>query len=153
MTLPNISLAMFLSVAMATVISAADGAAVDSETAPESQATPKVVLTKDDHGRVIQKTVGDDPTNVKIWRYEFDQKGLLLKETDPMGVPTLYTHDALGRITEVKRGDDLEIHKTVVTYDAQGKITGVTVDGLQKELPEAPEWRDHDLYIGDEKVY
>ncbi len=45
------------------------------------------------------------------------------------------------------------LHKTVVTYDANGIITGVTVDGAEIELPEPPNLRDHDLYIGARPVY
>ncbi len=141
-----------------SMILAASAAGAEPEVPTGTDATspaapaPTEVLTKDDQGRVIQRTVGDDPKTAQIWRYEYDQAGNLTKKMDPRGIATLFTYDAAGRIVEARR-DEAEAPKTVVTYDLQGRITGVTVNGEEQPRPQAPVWRGQDLYIGDDTVY
>jgi YD repeat-containing protein len=144
---------LLLAATIPTSVLAADGEASGNTGAPTaSPQEPTVVLKKDDHGRVIQKTIGDDPNNQKIWQYAYDEKGLLTTEMDPDGIVTLYAYDADGRITE-RRQQGANPHKTVVTYNDLGHIETVTVDGVAVELAETPSWKDHRLYIGDQPVY
>ncbi|MBA3708763.1 MAG: RHS repeat protein [Planctomycetes bacterium] len=145
-------------VALVLLLGASRGAAETADpsaaAAADAASAPKEVLKKDVQGNVIERAIGDTPAEQKIWRYEYDQQGRLMKETNPLGIDTLFTYNADGRVGVVIQAEaGVVLHKTVVTYDANGIITGVTDNGTALELPEPPAWRDHDLYVGDRPVY
>ena len=63
----------------------------------------------------------------KITRFSYYQNGDLAKVTDPMGLVTEYTYDALGRKISEKQTSDTFPNgvTTAYSYDAQGRMTTV----------------------------
>ena len=84
-----------------------------------------VTLAYNNNGLLTQLTTGEGTT-----KYEYDFRGNITKEINPLGQETTYTYDGNGnRLTETRKVTTTNGIRTVVTkteYDSKGNIIKVT---------------------------
>ena len=72
-------------------------------------------------GNITRRTQGE-----RVWRHEYDARGLNARTIDPEGLETTYAYDAAGRAVE----QTLPGGRTVgLAYDAAGSVSAVTPPG------------------------
>lgn len=90
------------------------------------------IYTYDRLGRLIRKVVSSDNGIVVEDNYRYDYQGRVIARADRWGNETLYSYDALGRLTEVSYPQVLNDFEEIITpretftYDVQDRLISAT---------------------------
>lgn len=121
---------IFVALFYCAVISLLFFAPVTATAAPFQE----VYLTEDPAGvpHTEQQFVIVDASGA-VTEYVYNYKGLLVKETNPLGEVTTYEYDALGRLSKKITPDGT---LTTYTYDITGNVAKITAQKITGEVEE-----------------
>ena len=93
-----------------------DGGKITRQTTPEQIAT---AFEYDDNGRLTRRTRNDGGAPTFVDLFQYNARGLVSQETDPLGRISTFTYDGMGRLSvQTLPGNRV----TDFTYDALGRI-------------------------------